>query len=103
MKVCVLAPAGKSRSPGRSKQAVPPSASLELTVAHRCSLAKAPTALVRLLPVRNVKLEPAWSGVRLPITTEPPAGTDPTTTRGTVMQSTFGSLDDRMKLAPVRA
>ena len=59
--------------------------------------------LCTLLLARNVKLEPACSGVRLPMVTEPPAGIDPTTTRGKVMQSTSGSDDDRMKLVPVRA
>ena len=98
-----VTPGGRSRSPRRSKHAIPPSTSLEFAVTHRWRWAKEPGMLCSPLPVLNVKLDPACKGVRLPTRTDPPAGTDPTVTRGKVMQSTFGSDDDRMKLAPVRA
>src|SRR6266540_2480403 len=96
-------PPGKSRSAWRLKQVVPPWTSLDKTVTQRLILAMLVGVLCTLSPVLNVKLDPTCSGTRLPTSIEAPAGTDPYTTLGTVMQSTLGSVDCRMKLTPVRA
>src|SRR5215510_13811233 len=98
-----FAPSGMSRSARRSKHCCPPSTSFELTVRQRLTCAVLVGVLCRVLLTRNVKFGGAGGVVGVvPLSvTVAPDGIEATATVGKRMQSTFGSDDCRVHVAPV--